>query len=85
MHILESIPTNFLQGSEKHHAEQAVDDGGDALQGLGGQADGAHQRRVALGVLRQINRPAHANRDSDKQRNQRNHVKFKEYSLWCVY
>lgn len=45
---------------------------GDALQGFGGQADGAHQRRVAFGVLRQINRPAHANRDSDKQRNQRN-------------
>ena len=55
-------------GDEEQHAEQAVHDGRDALQGLGGQADQTHQLAAAVGVLHQPDGGKDAQRRSNDQR-----------------
>ena len=54
-------------GDEEQHAEQAVHDGRDALQGLGGQADQTHQLAAAVGVLHQPDGRKDAQRRGNQQ------------------
>ena len=55
-------------GDKEQHAEQAEHDGGDALQGLGGDAHHPHQFGAAGGVLHQPDGGEHAQRRGDDQR-----------------
>ena len=55
-------------GDEEQHTEQAVDDGGDALQGLGGDAHDLDQLAAAAGVLDQPDGGKDAQRRGDEQR-----------------
>ena len=55
-------------GDEEQHTEQAVDDGGDALQRLGGDAHDLDELAAAVGVLNQPNGGKDAERRGDEQR-----------------
>ena len=55
-------------GDEEQHTEQAIDDGRDALQRLGGDAHDLDQLAAAAGVLDQPDGGKDAQRRGDKQR-----------------
>ena len=56
---------------EEQHAEQAVDDGGNALQRLGGHAHQAHKAAAAAGVLHQVDSRTNAHGHRQRQSQQR--------------
>ena len=65
-------------GDEEQHTEQAVDDGRDALQRLGGDAHGLDQLAAAVGVLDQPDGRKDAQRRRDRQREGRHQHRVDE-------